>query len=119
MSAGSSPGSSGRIGRDAASRKQRTAKREPYIVPVVIHTHSGAALAIHVIARTDDTWTLSATDYETLLTAAEDIGTLRAAEAREAKIDKDAAPRQTVPTSSSRGFSRVNTPSGSGGSAEA
>ncbi len=50
--------------------------------------------AIHIIARTDDTVTLSATDYEALLTAAEDvedIGTLRAAEAREAETGKDAA----------------------------
>ena len=65
-------------------------------VPMVIHTHFGAASAIHVIARIDGTVTLSATDCETLITAAEDIGTLRAAEAREAKTDKDAAGRQPV-----------------------
>ncbi len=42
---------------------------------MVIHTHFGAASAIHVIARIDGTVTLSATDCETLITAAEDIGT--------------------------------------------
>lgn len=50
--------------------------------------------AIHIIARTDDTVTLSATDYETLLTVAEDvedIDTLRGAEAREAEIGKNVA----------------------------
>ncbi len=50
--------------------------------------------AIHIIARTDDTVTLSATDHEALLAAAEDvedIGTLRVAEAREAEIGKGAA----------------------------
>ena len=50
--------------------------------------------AIHLIARTHDTVTLSLIDYEALLTAAEDaedVRTLRAAEARETEIGVEAA----------------------------
>lgn len=57
-------------------------------------------MIVDIIARTDDTVTLSATDYETLLTAAEDVEdicTLRAAEARDAEVGKDAARADNLP----------------------